>query len=198
MSNERQAAVGAVPVTKREIFRAEALKQYLQGREKTVLPRYSAASVFTLMWAMLGVLFVAAWIIWMSRIPVYSLSACAVINAQGQAVIFLHPQDLPKLKIGQRVQILLDEQNQQLIRSVGIIEPQLIGPTEARERYSLDGASLTMLKRPSAVVIVELGKEFNHRMYAGSVLRARVEIGSVRVASMLPILGQLIGEEQWN
>lgn len=195
MSNERQSAVGAAPVTKREIFRAEALKQYLQGREKIVLPRYSAAPVFALLWALLGVLAVAAWMIWMSRVPVYSLSACAVINAQGQAVIFLHPRDLPKLKVGQRVQILLDEQNQQLIRSVGMVEPQLIGPTEARERHKLDGASLTMLKRPSAVVVVELGDEFNHRVYSGSVSRARVEIGSVRVASLLPILGQLIGEE---
>jgi hypothetical protein len=76
MSQEKRAVSQAGAAHKRVIFRPEALQRYMQGREKTVLPRYVAPPVFALMWALLGLLLITGLIVGLA----YAGMATAVVE----------------------------------------------------------------------------------------------------------------------
>ena len=51
--------MNGMTMRQRSIFRSEALHHYMQGREKTVLPRYVAPPTFAFMWGLLSLLLIS-------------------------------------------------------------------------------------------------------------------------------------------
>lgn len=179
-----------MPTTsKRSIFRDKALHQYLQSREKNILPRFVAPPVFVLYWILLAMLLVSGLIAWFEKVPLYATGAGIIpTNREGNqaiAIIFLpassssHPQPgLPAL-------VQINPSGSQFNGTVSTIEPGIISPSEAKKRYSFE------ISTPSLVVTVKLGTNVSSSMYAGSLVNAQVQVGSQRLLSLFPVFDTL-------
>src|SRR5216683_1856255 len=83
--------------TGRPIFRENALKHYMQNREKTVLPRFISPPITILLWCLLGLLLLSACVAWLWRVPVYlneigEIGATANGSVQTPVVVVLLAQ----------------------------------------------------------------------------------------------------------
>jgi hypothetical protein len=189
---------------KRFIFRSSAIEHYIQSREKDVLPRFVAPPVFTFLWSVVGLLMVAWWIAWSSRVPTYSAGVGIVaaedsqsgqVDREGVAIVFLPSEQLPKLQPGQPINLRIGTTGRSLHRTIESVEPKILSPSEARQRYRLEPAVLLAITKPSAVVKVKLeGTNLSAAMYEGSILSAQVEVGSRRTISLLPMFDRVIGD----
>jgi hypothetical protein len=55
--------------TNRSIFRADAVRRYMQGREKAVLPQLPSPSTFLFLWILLGLLLASGLVAWFTQAP---------------------------------------------------------------------------------------------------------------------------------
>jgi hypothetical protein len=180
---------------KQPIFRDKALKQHIQSREKTILPRFVAPPVFAFYWVMLAILLVAVTIAWFEQVPLYAAGAGLIPapNAttnqgsnQNIAIVFLaasaslHPQPgLPaRLQVG--------SSGPQLEGTVDSVEPGVLSPAAVQKQYAL------VLPQPVVVVIVKLKTTVPGSAYAGSLVSAQVQVGSQRLLSLFPGLNTLL------
>lgn len=191
MVGESRAAAADKP---RAIFRPEALQRYMQGRERLILPRYTAQSTAAWMWTIVILLAVGAFAIGVTPVPIVT-SATAVIDTSGErAVVFLAPETLSLLRPGQTVRLWLRANAAPATHPIERIEPRLVSPADARRRYQLDDASAGAITRAAAVVTVRLQAPGDRDAYAGSVVPAAVQTGVERVVSRLSGLGRGRGE----
>lgn len=186
------------------LFRDIALKHYLRGPNKDILPRFVSPRAFLYLWIFFGLCAIAGLLAWNTQIPIYETGeGTLVINTyQGHlerqvlAVIFLAPDQLRRVKVGQVVQVKIGMTGPHEQSTITAVEPTLLSPTEARKRYSLDGTMSLMVKQPATVATVALDPSIMPQTYAGSIVQAQVQVGSQRVLSLLPIIGRLVGSEQ--
>jgi hypothetical protein len=54
------------------IFRQNAVKHYMQSREKDTLPRFISLPIALFLWALLGLLLVVGLLAWYEQIPTYA------------------------------------------------------------------------------------------------------------------------------
>jgi hypothetical protein len=174
----------------RAIFRADALQRYLNGREKVVLPRYTTHSVSALLWALVGLLVFAAVTLGLARVPRYTRSAGVVDTAASRVVLFVPAGDLPRLAPGQPVRLWLSSSDAPLDLRISSVEPAPIAPTDARNRFQLDGAAAAVVTGPSAVVTVDMNLGAAARAYAGSIVTALVDTGAQRLLSSVSLFGR--------
>ena len=195
-----------VASNKRTIFRNKALHYYVQSREKDVLPRFVAPPVFIFLWVLLGLLLVATLLAWLGRVPTYVTGSGVILNSQGSAqqagngeataIIFLPATSSSSLKVRAGMAILLQvgTAGPALHGKIATVEPEVMSPSEARTKYSLNGSLALAITQPSIAVSVKLGPGLPAQKYTGSIVGAQVQVGSRSVLSLLPIIGQLIGE----
>lgn len=191
MEKERESS------TRRSIFREAAIKHYAQGRDKDALPRFVSPPVFLFLWVLLCLCAVAGLLAWNTRIAVYTpgIGMVAQDRASGQmvAVLFLRPDQQRHVRPGQPVQVRIGETGPHLQRMVTTVEPRLLSPEVARQRYHLDNALSLVVTQPSMVIVVALEASAVSPLYAGSLVRAQVQVGSQRVLALVPVLDKLIG-----
>jgi hypothetical protein len=187
-------------VPDRSVFRNDAIKRYMQSREKDVLPRIIPVPVAIFLWALLGVFIVTGVLAWYEQVPLYVMGTGIVLDqgkdlrsAKNEAMVFLPPDQVAKLHIGLAVQVHIDAQGPQIIGKIAQIGSEVISPDTACQRYGIEGASC-LLSQPSVIVLVELGAAIAATRYAGSSVTAEVEVGTQRILSLLPGVGNLIGE----
>jgi hypothetical protein len=191
-------------VSKRAIFRGKALQHYAASRQKEVLPRLVSPPVFVFFWVLLALLLVAGVTAWLTRVPTYVVASGLVLDqgtVQGQsssgnavAVVFFPTSRAMRIQPGQPILLQIGPTGTQLHFKVDHVEPGIISPSDARQRYGLDSATSQIITGPSVVVTIGLGQAFPVRQYAGSTVNAQLQVGSQRVLSLLPGLGGLIGE----
>lgn len=200
--NSKEGSVTTVS-SKRSIFRSSALQHYMEGREKDVLPRIISPPIFRFLWLIFGLLSMAGVIAWWGRIPIYSTGKGAITassqthpgDKQAVAIVFLPAEQLPKLRPGQQVVLQIGTTGQRVSRTIERVEPQVLSPTQARQRYRLDDAALLSVTQPSAIVTVNLkGSGISATTYPGSIVSAQIELGSTRLISLLPLLEKVIGD----
>jgi hypothetical protein len=114
-------------------------------------------------------------------------------NDQGVAVIFLPANHASQIHPGQSILLQIASTGMQLSYKVDHIEPGIFSPSAARQRYGLDSVGSQVAMGPSLVLMVSLGPAFPAHQYAGSLVNAQLQVGSQRVLSLLPGLGQWIG-----
>ncbi len=184
------------------IFRDQALKSYIERREKDVLPQLVTPPVFLFLWILLGLLVTAGFLAWSAQEPVY-LEGSGIILDQplpsnsGQreavAVIFFPALNTPKVRARLPIQVQVGTTGPQFTGTIGAVEPGVISPDEVRQRFALDNTVLQVVSGPSVAVTVPLGHAFPAQTFAGSVVHAQVQVGTQRLLSLLPDLGPLIG-----
>ena len=189
--------------SKRTIFRSKALQHYAASRQKDVLPRLVSPPVFVFFWILLGLLLVAGITAWLAQVPTYIVASGVVLDrgiTQGQqasdeavAVIFLPASHSLHVQTGQSLLLHIGSTATPLSYRIDRVEPGVLSPSAARKRYGLDSATSQAITEPSIVLTVSLGPAFPTHQYAGSLVSAQIQVGSQRVLSLLPGLGQLIG-----
>lgn len=185
-------------MTRRHIFREQAIQHYVQRREKDVLPRFVMPPTFLFLWILLGLCLVGAWLAWNIQFPVYT-SAVGMITKGGQdgrstAVLFAAPGQLHAIHAGQQIQLSLVSSGPFFNAAIASVGSTLLSPVEARKQYRLDGPLGLMVTQPSVVIVVTFAAGSSTVSDEGSLVQGRIQVGSQRVLSMIPLIGQMIGE----
>jgi hypothetical protein len=185
----------------RTIFRETALEAHRRGAKKDILPRLTSWPIIVCSWLLLGALVATALLLWSVRVPTY-VAASGVIFRPGEqfgptcgetaAVLFVPPDQSGHLRVGQPIHGQIGSSARYVQGDIALIEPGVIGPDTARERYQFDGGS-DIITQPSIVLLVRLGKALPSDAYAGSRLTAQIEIGSQPLRALFPALGTLLG-----
>ncbi len=187
----------------RSIFRDQAIKSYIQKRDKDVLPHLVSPPVFLFLWIMLGLLLTMGVLAWLAQVPIYLAGPGIILEQQpsstsGQseaiALIFFPASSASQVRAGLPVQVQLGSTGPALTTNIDQVEPGILSPSAARTRYALDSSVSQLLTQPVIAVEARLGPPISDQMYAGSVVSAQVQVGSRRVLSLLPGFAQLIGD----
>ena len=186
----------------RSIFRDEAIKSYIERREKDVLPYLVAPPIFLFLWILLGLLLVAGLLAWSAHVPTYLEGAGIVLeqqpasaSGQGEAValIFLAATSASQVRAGLPVQVQIGSTGPALASEIDQVEPGILSPSAVRTRYALASSVSQMLTDPVVVVSIRLGPDIPVQLYAGSMVSAQLQVGSRRVLSLLPGLDRWMG-----
>ena len=180
----------------RQIFRENAIKHYIQNREKDVVLRILPVPAAVFLWVLLGFLFMAGMFTWNERIPTYVSGSGIVQETSGGdtvAVVFLPSEEATALRSGMPVQIHVGTTGPQVQSTILEIEQGITSPETARKNYGLEGNSSSLVTEPTIVIVARLGATVPAHTYAGSSLTANVEVGSQRILSIIPGIGTLVG-----
>jgi hypothetical protein len=188
------------------IFRADAVRRYTQSREESVLPRFVSPRTFTYLWILLGLLGISGVVAWLTRVPVYASGQGVVVDRRGKTndvrddvvmVAFLRPENYSRLRVGQTLLVQLDPAGERTRRPIIAIEPEIASPKAVQRRFALSAGAAHAVTQPSAVAIARFEPNPTNlpaSTYVGSVYPVDVEVGSRRVLSLLPLIGQIFGE----
>lgn len=175
---------------------------YKRSREKDVVPHFISWPLIACLWLLLGVLLAAGFFAWYAQVPTY-VSGSGIMLANGDmlqpaygqmvAIVFLPPEQSARIRVGQRVEIQIGSVDMHLQSTIAQVEPGIISPDAARQRFGLSGTGALPVTQPSVVAIVKLGTVLPDTAYAGSLLTARVETGSQRLLALLLGSWQFLG-----
>jgi hypothetical protein len=187
----------------RSIFRDQAIKSYIEKRDKDVLPHLVSPPVFLFLWILLGLLLAMGVLAWLVQVPIYLAGPGIILEQQpsstsGQseaiALIFFPASSASQVQAGLPVQVQIGSTGPALTTKIDQVEPGILSPSAARTRYALDSSVSQLLTQPVIAVEARLGPPITAQMYAGSVVSAQVQVGSRRVLSLLPGFAQWIGD----
>jgi hypothetical protein len=188
-------------VAGRAIFRESAVEAYRRGREKDIVPRLTSWPAIICLWLLLAVLMTSVALAWWIRVPMYVGAEGVILpsGAQAQlggtrtaAALFLSPDQPTHLRVGQPVHAQIGSSGPAVQGTVARIEPGLIGPDTARTRYGFEPVA-GMVPEPWTVAIVWLRHSLPVASSSGSLLTARVQVGSQRLLALFPRLGGAAG-----
>ncbi len=183
-----------ISASKGAIFRKEAVEKYSQGRDKNVLPQFVLPPVFVFLWCLLALFVSAGVTAWLGQVPVYAISEGGILldpgtsgstaNGEMAAVIFIPYSSSLHLQVGQPVNMQIGQTGPKISTAIGAVESQILSPSQVRKEFAV------AVTDPSIVVVVAV--ESNLSSYSGSPVQAQVEIGSRRLLSLFPGLGDLV------
>lgn len=180
----------------RSIFRSEAVRRHARSREEAVLPRFVSPYTFLCLWLLLALLgsgTVAAWVL---RTPSYATLPAVITNVHGVSgpalLVFVPPTDVARVRPGQRMLVALD--GRQMEGSIVALDPVIRSPAALRREYRLGGTEGLAVPGPCGTAIAGL-EPLSHGAhpagYLGSIEQVEIEVGSVRLLSLLPALSQV-------
>lgn len=181
---------------KRSIFRTEAVRRYVESRDKSVLPRLVSPPTFFYLWSLLGLLTASTAIAWSVKIPVYTSGPAVVtrLRSEGRdappvAVAFFPPQYLTELQASQKLFLKLERAGESRLK-LSILSVQILSPEAIKKQFALNPSN----DGPAAAVIARWeisASELPPPAYLGTSGRAEVEIRRERAISLLPRLPEL-------
>lgn len=191
-------------MTKQRIFRDKALQQYIQGKNKTILPRFASPPVFVFLWILLGLLLIASIAAWLAQVPTF-VSGSGIISTptgttqqggnEAFAVIFIPATALLKLHSGLPVQVQIGSTGPRVLGTITTVAADVTSPAAARKQYNLSGGLTAVITQPSFVVTASLGTTISPQLYASSTVTAQIQVGTQRVLSLFPGFGAPNGGE---
>ncbi len=178
--------------SRRVFFREEALRHYQQGHEQMVLPRFISPPIIGVLWCFVVLLFVGSVIAWFWHVPIYVMASGEVSQEQGQqetlVVLILSGDQSSEIHTGLSVLLQVGQNGPQWQQHISSVSSTLLSPTEIRDRFNLDDAGSLLVQQPSAVALIRVPADAS---YNGSIVQARIQIGTRRVISLLPGLSGL-------
>lgn len=186
---------------RRSLFRESALKQYMQRREKDVFPRLVSPPVFLCAWLLFSLLLLAGLIAWWAEIPTFVTGSGIVLtpeqthrfsHASTPILIFLPQAYASQIHVGLTVRTQVDADGPEILSKIERVEPGIISPAAARQRYGLDHTEEQIIVQPSVVILAKPAKDLTSPVYAGSLVHAQIQVGSRRVLSLFPGLDRWI------
>lgn len=179
---------------KRSIFRDQAVQKYRRNQEKSVLPRIVAPPVFLFFWILLVILTGAGVVAWLGQVPLYVTGSGVVLDKdvvprrgsdEAIAVVPFTANDISRIHRGLPSEVQIGSTGPALTRPIDTVSPVILSPSEVHQRYGLE------MTDPAQIVSIKLG--ISRRVYAGSPVHVRVQVGSRRLLSLFPIFNSLWG-----
>ncbi|GHO99699.1 hypothetical protein KSF_097470 [Reticulibacter mediterranei] len=194
--------------SERQIFRERALQQYLQKREKEVIPHILSPSLFTCLWIVFSLFVLIALLTLRGQLPKFISSSGVVLTQReghiGQSddlvILAFLPVTDPKLfHVGQHVLVRTETNERPFTGTIQRIEESIYSPADIQKRYlQRHNVSLDIV-RPSRVAEVKLERPLHLPSYEeGGVVTLQVNVGSQSVLSLLPGIGRLFGGETYG
>src|SRR5436305_14584576 len=94
-------------ITKRKLFRTQALKHYAQNRQKDILPNFISPPIFLLLWILLGIVVAAVILVCQEHIPTNTNVTGVILADQSRstatALLFVPSGSPVKVKAGQQI-----------------------------------------------------------------------------------------------
>ena len=186
-------------MSKRSLYRQNALEHYKQQREKDILPQLVSPPVFLCLWLLFTLMLTAGVVAWCEQVPITISAGGIILNSTtpsttaSQAVVFIPASQAAHLKVGMPISITILATGQQISTTIAAVQAENISPSAARQQYQLGDSAANLVPGPSVVVQVQLGAAVPIKTYAGSVLSANIQVGSQRLLSLLPGISGLIG-----
>ena len=183
---------------RRSIFRPEAVKRHAQGREAAVLPRFIAPPTFALLWIVLGTLGLGLLVSWFAQIPQFASGTAVVLGAASSEaeeivlVAFLPATYLPDLAVGQMIYWQDPVTGERLAHSISAVSSTVMNPATIGQVYP--PAVETAVTQPSVIVTATLETAVpgsQAAIHLGALYPVEVAIGTRRILSLLPFVGQL-------
>lgn len=190
----------------RSIFRANAVRRYLEGREEAVLPRFVSPRVFLFLWVLFVLFLAGGFAAWSAQVPEYASGCAVVVDGKTRAlpvrgafavVVFLPPQHLSRLHVGQMLHLTAGPSGERIRKPIVAVDPEISSPQGVEKRFGLRAGAAQAIRQPAAVAMARwqpVSEDLPPSAYVGSVYRADVEVGSRRVISFLPLVGRSFGE----
>ncbi len=183
------------------IFRAEAVRRHAESRDRTVLPRFVSPPTFVALWLTVALVAAAGVAAGFARAPIYAAGPVVVAEQQAPPFVgkalgmaFLPAPYRDKLRLDQTV--FVDLADVRVARPVMAVEREVLSPAAARGRSGLSPAAANAITEPVVVVLLALEplpSGLSASAYAGSVFDARVQVGSRRLLSLVPLIGPRLG-----
>ncbi len=213
-----------MPELNQSIFRSNAIKHYMEGREKHEVPRFISLPITILLWALLTFFVAATLVVWSEQVPIYETTQGIVIaqsaaqpsgkpvSASGKstsatgksasmiakpvpvmiiAVFFFPPAQARNLHTGLPISLNIGSSGQPLKSQITHIMPGVMSPAALSSFFHLGNIPLATTQ-PSIVVEVKLDPTFATK-YVGSIMTGKLQVGSQRLISFLPGVGNLFG-----
>ncbi|HEY0735250.1 MAG TPA: hypothetical protein VGD69_10125 [Herpetosiphonaceae bacterium] len=184
----------------RPVFRAEAVRRYMDRQEQAVLPRLIAPRTWLWLWLLAALLVGSAGSAWMAKVPVYMPGRAVVLEPASSdhmvtALLVLPPDALAQLQRGQPIMVFSDRSRQPITGALIAVEPRIMSPVEIQHRFVLHMRGAQVADQPSAVALarLDLPPDLPAVAYIGSHYQANAAVGSRRVLTFLPIFDQFLG-----
>ncbi len=186
-----------MPDDTRTIFRGDALRHFVEGREPSVLPHFIRPRTFLCLWILLGLIIVSLVMTWAMRVPSYVAGISLVAEADGKTMLFvLVPTEFSeKLAVGQTVWVRRPASRVVTRTRIIHVEPMPQSPVVARLRFGLSSETIQV---PVVVATANVEEELQTarepllESYLGSTAPVDVEVGSRRVLSLLSGFSEII------
>lgn len=187
---------------KKAIFRASAYDRYLRSKEEAVLPEMMAPRVFHFLWGFLLLLAVLAVVAFRARVPIFAQGVAGVVRWDGSApfsgqdlalVVALPAEHEGQLRVGLPVRMRMSASSDPESIELALVEPQPLSPEELHARFQPSGAAGAALAQPSAIALAPWNEErggLEPRDTVGSVFPIEAQVGTKRLASLLPGIGR--------
>lgn len=184
------------------IFRNEAVRRYVEGREKSILPRLVSPQTFAYLWLLLGLLAISSFIAWLTKVPIYASGSAVVVRwkdkTQGTSAgivvaAFFPLKHLSSLQAGRKLFLYFQATGDRLTRPIVTVKPDITSPNDIQKQFLIHSQTAPNIPQPAAVVIAQLEpvpSDLPATAYLGSVASAQIEVGEKRVISLLPLIGK--------
>jgi len=184
----------------RSLFRKGAVERYVQGREAAVLPRFVLPRTLVFLWLLFALLIGSGCVAWSTRVPVFDTGPAIVAKSPGDDDVILvalfPPNRLPQLKVGEAISLTSNTDEGRVRQPITAVMSDVLSPTAVIQRFDLSMGVAAHIKQPAAVAMARFRpptSALDASTYLGSVYQAEVEVGSRRVISLLPVIGQFLG-----
>jgi hypothetical protein len=188
----------------RPIFRPEAVRRYAEAREQSVLPKFVSPRIMVALWALVVLLILSGVAVWFTSTPVYASGLAIVVDTgnkpvnieEGTAIlVLLPPEAQPVLDEGKTILIQVNASSKPLERRVIALEKDASKVNRTLEEFALENHPAVAKAQPAAVAIVRLEDMPGNvptNDYIGTIFRADIQVGSRRVASLLPLMDRIL------
>ncbi len=187
----------------RPLFRPEAVRRYTEAREQSVLPKFVSPQIMVALWALVVLLILSGVAVWFTSTPVYASGLAIVVdtrnklaNEEGMAILaLLPPEAQPVLDEGKTILIQVNASSKPLERRVITFEKDISKVNRTLEEFALESHPAVAKAQPGAVAIVRLEDMPGNvptNNYIGTIFRADMQVGSRRIASLLPLVDRIL------
>lgn len=170
------------------------MQEYIQRQEKDILPRFFSPYVAILSSFLLFLLLLLGALTWWGEAP-HFVSGPGIVLAQRTAgtpsqpeteiVLFFPAQAAPQLHAGEEADLSIEPAGRPFRGTIKDVEPAILSPDEARQRYMLNGVAARLLPRASVAAHLQPAAGSNPYLEVGDVVSAQVRAGSQRVFLLL-------------
>jgi hypothetical protein len=188
----------------RPIFRPEAVRRYTEAREQSILPKFVSPQIMVALWTLVVLLILSGVAVWFTSTPVYASGLAIVVDPrnklsnieEGMAILtLLPPEAQPALDKGKTILIQVNASSKPLEREIVAFEKDASKVNHILEEFALENHPTVAKAQPSAVAIVRLEDMPGNvptNDYIGTIFRADIQVGSRRIASLLPLVDRIL------